>query len=178
MRSPSSIGSAIGASRRFHARLLLLLGGCLFWLTAWVTVSAAQLQLESVLGDASLSDRAGTFARADIVRPFVFPADHGPHERFRSEWWYLTMSLENADGALFGVQFTTFRQALRADGAAAATSAGPIPRNQPRNQSWKQSGNQLYLAHLAVTEVKRAKQVFCLIARIRMDITTIDEDIV
>ena len=148
-RFPSSAGRATGASRRFHAQLLLLLAGSLFWETAWVTASAAQLQLESVLGDASLVGRSGTFARAEIVRPFVFPSDHGPHERFRSEWWYLTMSLESADGARFGVQFTTFRQALRADGAAGATSAGP----SSLNQSWNQSGNQLYLAHLAVTDV-------------------------
>ena len=138
MRSSSSASGAIGASRRGHAQLLLLLGGSL----AWMTASAAQLQLESVLGDSSLSGRAGSFARAETVRPFVFPSDHGPHERFRSEWWYLTMSLERADGALFGVQFTTFRQALRADGAAGAASTGP----------W--SGNQLYLAHLAVTDVE------------------------
>ncbi len=148
-RFPSAAGGTMGASRRFHARLLLLLGGGLFWVSAWVTASAAQLQLESVLGDASLSDPAGTFARADIVRPFVFPLDHGPHERFRSEWWYLTMSLENADGARFGVQFTTFRQALRAEGESGATSAGP----SSLNQSWNQSGSQLYLAHMAVTDV-------------------------
>lgn len=44
--------------------------------------------------------------------PIVFPKDHGPHERFRTEWWYLTANLHDADGANYGVQWTLFRHAL------------------------------------------------------------------
>jgi predicted secreted hydrolase len=95
--------------------------------------AASQLRLGTVLGQA---DDAG-FARAEAPREFRFPADHGPHPRYRSEWWYLTASLETADGEAFGVQFTLFRQALR----AAPVIGGP----------WDAS--QIYLAHLAVTDV-------------------------
>jgi len=34
---------------------------------------------------------------------FEFPADHGPHPDFRIEWWYLTSSLQDADGTRYGV---------------------------------------------------------------------------
>lgn len=92
-----------------------------------------QLRLESVLG----ATEADGFARADVVRPFEFPDDHGPHEDFRSEWWYLTVNLRDADGAAFGVQFTAFRQAT-------APPGGPA-------EDW--ATRQVYLAHLAVTDV-------------------------
>ena len=141
----SSANSSPRLSRRFCAHLLALMGASL----AGVTVSAAQLQLESVLGDSAPSGRAGSFARAETARTFVFPADHGPHERFRSEWWYLTMSLESADGALFGVQFTAFRQALGAGASAGASAAA----SENRLSAGPWAGNQLYLAHLAVTDV-------------------------
>jgi predicted secreted hydrolase len=109
-------------------------GLAIVWLVVLaLPASAAQLRLGSVLGDGG----AEGFARAEEVRPFEFPADHGPHPRFRSEWWYLTASLETPDGAAYGVQFTVFRQALRPQ----PVFTGP----------WDAS--QLYLAHLALTDV-------------------------
>jgi predicted secreted hydrolase len=94
---------------------------------------SAALGLESVLGEAG----GAAFARAERIRPFAFPADHGPHERFRSEWWYMTATLHDASDAPFGVQFTVFRQAT----TAAVPDANP----------WAPS--QVYLAHFAVTDV-------------------------
>src|SRR5690606_15789444 len=94
---------------------------------------AAQLRLGSVLGEGE----AAGFARAEAPRAFEFPADHGPHPAYRSEWWYLTASLRSAGGEAFGVQFTLFRQALR----PAPLFGGP----------W--DATQIYLAHLAVTDV-------------------------
>jgi len=95
--------------------------------------SAAQLRLGSVLGETELED----FARAREPRPFEFPRDHGPHPEYRSEWWYVTASLESDSGERFGVQFTLFRQALSPQPAV----PGP----------WDAS--QIYLGHLAVTDV-------------------------
>jgi predicted secreted hydrolase len=110
------------------------------WLVALVLsvaadgVPAAQLRLDAVLGQ---TDMTG-FARAERVRPFEFPRDHGPHERYRSEWWYLTVNVQDdATGAVFGVQFTVFRQAT----TPAPVDAGP----------W--TPNQVYLAHFAVSDV-------------------------
>ena len=56
-------------------------------------------------------------ARADApvypeVRPgatFQFPADHGAHPDFRTEWWYVTGWLDTADGRHLGFQVTFFR---------------------------------------------------------------------
>jgi predicted secreted hydrolase len=98
---------------------------------------AAQLRLDAVLG--AVED-AG-FARAEAVRAFRFPEDHGPHPRYRSEWWYLTVNARNAAGEEFGVQFTVFRQGTR---------SAP-----PGDNPWEP--DQLYLAHFAVTDVARGR---------------------
>ena len=123
---------------RARARSLLLL------LCLPLAASAAPLRLESVLGEPAAGDGAAhEFARAEGVRPFVFPEDHGPHPRFRSEWWYLTVNLEDTTGAWYGVQFTAFRQALRPDDAASSP--------------W--SVSQLYLGHLALTDVSGGRHL-------------------
>lgn len=77
------------------------------------------------------------FARATGPRRFVFPADHGSHPRFRTEWWYFTGNVDTADRARFGFELTFFRVAL-APGAPQGTSG------------WR--SNQLWMAHLAITD--------------------------
>ena len=91
------------------------------------------------IGDVLGSGPAGAeFARANNPRVFEFPADHGAHPEFRSEWWYLTLALQDGDGREFGVQFTIFRQALFPGG--------------PANDPWR--NGQAYLGHFAVTDVE------------------------
>ncbi len=54
------------------------------------------------------------------VRPGVtlaFPADHGAHPDFRTEWWYVTGWLETEDGRELGFQVTFFRSRPEADPA-------------------------------------------------------------
>ncbi len=101
------------------------------------TPKIGQLRLGAVLGGANSEG----FEGAERVRSFVFPADHGPHDRFRSEWWYLTVILANEFGAEFGVQFTVFRQALKA--GTQADNPWRIP--------------QVYMAHAAVTAVREQR---------------------
>ncbi len=93
------------------------------------------------VADALAGDTTG-YARADRVRPFAFPADHGPHEAFKTEWWYVTGNLRATDGSgrRFGVQFTVFRSALAPDTAQAA-----------RASAW--ATTQLYMAHVALGDV-------------------------
>lgn len=62
-----------------------------------------------------------------------FPQDHGPHNDFRIEWWYVTANLKGSDGRDYGVQWTLFRSAL-APGEASG---------------W--SSPQIWMAHAAVT---------------------------
>lgn len=42
-------------------------------------------------------------------RPLRFPADHGAHPEYRTEWWYVTGWLEDAAGRARGFQVTFFR---------------------------------------------------------------------
>lgn len=42
-------------------------------------------------------------------RELSFPRDHGAHPDFRTEWWYVTGWLEDADGQARGFQVTFFR---------------------------------------------------------------------
>ena len=54
-----------------------------------------------------------------VVRPGVtlrFPADHGAHPRFRTEWWYVTGCLRTAAGEDLGFQVTFFRTRPPVDG--------------------------------------------------------------
>jgi predicted secreted hydrolase len=87
-------------------------------------------------GFAGLGNEAASFTPVVPGREFSFPADHGPHDGFRIEWWYVTANLKDDQGREFGVQWTLFRSALNASpevpgwenqtiwlGHAAATSA-------------------------------------------------------
>ncbi len=79
------------------------------------------------------------YARAEGPREFAFPADHGPHPAFRTEWWYYTGHLRARDGREFGFQLTFFRTAL---------TPAPARRESP----W--AAHQLYMAHFALTDVR------------------------
>ncbi len=50
------------------------------------------------------------FARAVDPIEFSFPADHGSHGEYQTEWWYYTGNLSGENGADFGFQLTFFRQ--------------------------------------------------------------------
>lgn len=80
----------------------------------------------------------GGFSRADAPRRFSFPADHGPHPGFRTEWWYFTGNLKSGQGREFGYQLTFFRVALKPGPAA-------------RSSRW--GANEVFMAHFAVTDV-------------------------
>jgi predicted secreted hydrolase len=78
------------------------------------------------------------FARATAPRALQFPADHGPHPDFRSEWWYYTGNVATGDGRRFAFQLTFFRFAL-------------TPQPPARASAW--ASNQIYMAHFAVTDI-------------------------
>jgi predicted secreted hydrolase len=80
------------------------------------------------------------FARATKVRRFVFPDDHGPHERFRTEWWYFTGNLQSPAGDEFGFQLTFFRHAL-------------APESPARRSPW--ATRHVWFAHFALGDGKR-----------------------
>lgn len=99
------------------------------------TSAGSGLSLVETLGGV---DTTG-YARADRQRDFVFPADHGPHPAFRTEWWYVTGNVTAMDGRRFGFQFTIFRSAL-----------APSPPGGP--SAW--ATNQAFMGHFALTDVE------------------------
>ena len=103
----------------------------------WPTGSRPRIEATVAVREALASDSAG-FARALAPRPLSFPADHGPHPDFRTEWWYYTGNLRTAAGRHFGFQLTFFRIAL-------------APGVVVRASGW--ATRQFYIAHFAVTDV-------------------------
>ncbi|MDU9032704.1 lipocalin-like domain-containing protein [Pseudomonas corrugata] len=106
---------------RIGLMLLALLGGC-------------DNPPESQKGFAGLGGEAVAFAPVVPGRVFGFPADHGVHQGYRIEWWYVTANLKDAEGREFGVQWTLFRNAL----------SGGSQADGWRNQT-------IWLGHAAVT---------------------------
>ena len=78
------------------------------------------------------------YSRALEARTFNFPEDHGPHESFRTEWWYVTGNLNSEDGDPFGFQFTIFRNSLS-------------PSRSNGTSAW--NTNQAYMGHFALTDI-------------------------
>ncbi|WP_316195097.1 lipocalin-like domain-containing protein [Bradyrhizobium sp. SZCCHNRI3052] len=91
-------------------------------------------RLAHAQGFAGLSDSADGFAPVTPGRAFGFPADHGPHDDFRIEWWYVTANLSDSSGKAYGLQWTLFRSAAR-----------PGPQGEGFDNQ------QLWMAHAAVT---------------------------
>lgn len=95
---------------------------------------AASLSVASAL---QTTDDRG-YDRAFAPREFHFPADHGPHPWFRTEWWYYTGNLSTRQGRRLGFQLTFFRSAL-------------APHATARASAWATS--QAWLAHFTVSDV-------------------------
>lgn len=73
-------------------------------------------------------------------RTWQFPADHGAHPDYKTEWWYFVGHLQSETGETFGYQLSFFRAALR--------------RPDPQARSaW--SLHTVYFAHLAVSDPAR-----------------------
>ncbi|WP_296051009.1 lipocalin-like domain-containing protein [uncultured Alteromonas sp.] len=53
--------------------------------------------------------KANNQATVSSEQPVSLPADHGPHNGYQIEWWYLTLLLENDAGEPFNYQFTLFK---------------------------------------------------------------------
>ncbi|MBI6630473.1 lipocalin-like domain-containing protein [Pontibaca salina] len=84
-------------------------------------------------GFAGLGTTADGFAIPQRGTALSFPRDHGPHPKYRIEWWYLTATLQGEDGRDYGIQWTLFRSSL-------------APRD---GQGWETP--QLWMAHAALT---------------------------
>ena len=72
-----------------------------------------------------------------------FPADHGAHPDYRTEWWYYTGNLETEEGRPFGIQLTIFRRQISPPDAR---KTWPDPPSGWRTQ-------QVYLGHAALSDI-------------------------
>jgi len=80
-----------------------------------------------------LGSTAEGFANPKPNTNFNFPLDHGPHNNYRVEWWYLTANLSGEDQTPYGIQWTLFRTA----------------RSPDEENGWL--SNQIWFAHAAIT---------------------------
>ncbi|WP_442915649.1 lipocalin-like domain-containing protein [Marinobacter sp. C2H3] len=84
---------------------------------------------------------AGGFLQPGPDTGLRFPADFGPHPRYRVEWWYLTANLTTAEGEPLGVQWTQFRQGFR----PRSPDQAPPPADQwPLEAAWMAHGAVSY----------------------------------
>jgi predicted secreted hydrolase len=87
---------------------------------------------------ATSAAQAPSITYSDVTpgRAFAFPADHGAHPDFRTEWWYVTGNLRTQTGTDLGFQITFFRTR---------------PRVDPRNPS-AFAAKQIMFAHVALSD--------------------------
>ncbi len=122
--------------------IFVVVAGLLGLGTYWLTVHSDEANLQSSVSvaEAMAGDTTG-YRRATEVRPFTFPADHGPHPGYKTEWWYVTGNLTGPDAQPYGYELTIFRIALTPPDA---------PLDSTTASDWRT--NQLYMAHFAVTD--------------------------
>ena len=84
---------------------------------------------------------APSYAPVTAGQQLVFPADHGSHPQFRTEWWYVTGWLTTERGESLGFQVTFFRTK---------------PDIDEKNPS-AFAPHQLLIAHCAISDPKRGR---------------------
>ena len=94
------------------------------------------------VSDVLRGDPAQAYTRVDKPREFIFPADHGPHDEYRTEWWYFTGNINDGRKHHFGYQLTFFRFRPKAE-----ETRGP--------SRWRPE--QFYMAHFALTDINNEK---------------------
>jgi len=84
------------------------------------------------------------FKRAVPGRTFSFPRDHFSHPEFKTEWWYYSGHLQSrsSEKESYGYQLTFFRTGFK---------------HETKNQKSKWSIQDLYFAHLAITDEYNGK---------------------
>lgn len=80
--------------------------------------------------------------RVTSPRVWEFPRDHGAHREFKTEWWYFTGNLADAQGRSFGYQLTIFRQGLQFT---------------PEQKESRWAIRDFYFGHFAVSDLSTKK---------------------
>ena len=97
--------------------------------------------------------------KADPDYRMSFPQDHGTHDQFDIEWWYLTANLQDEAGDPYGLQWTLFRfknprpRSSQTEGSNSSSSLknSPVTLNESTvslNKKWH--NDQIYMAHASI----------------------------
>ena len=97
--------------------------------------------------------------KADPDYRMSFPQDHGTHDQFDIEWWYLTANLQDEAGDPYGLQWTLFRfknsrpKSSQAEGNNSSSSLknSPVTLNESTvslDKKWH--NDQIYMAHASI----------------------------
>ncbi|MEN3371183.1 MAG: hypothetical protein V7609_3326 [Verrucomicrobiota bacterium] len=78
---------------------------------------------------------------------YEFPRDHRAHRDFKTEWWYFTGNVFDAEGHRFGYELTFFRQGIR-----------PLAERDPKSSRF--IVDDLKFAHFALTDVSGQRFLF------------------
>ena len=127
LAAPIARRLALPVLRRLAARFARTGAAPLAWLPPTAGVRAA---------DSTGPAPGRPFAAVVPGRRLTFPADHGAHPDFRTEWWYIT-GWADVDGVETGIQITFFR-----------SGTGHSDANPSRF-----APSQLLLAHAALARV-------------------------
>jgi predicted secreted hydrolase len=95
----------------------------------------------------AISASAADWRTAQPGWQYAFPRDHHAHIEFKTEWWYFTGNLGDAQGRRFGYELTFFRHGIRP------------PAERDPNASRFIVGD-LKFAHFAVTDAAGQKFYF------------------
>lgn len=107
-------------------------------------IEPAGPESSAAVGDLMTTTELAGYERALEPRPLEFPRDHANHPRFKTEWWYFTGNLADAQNRAFGFQLTFFRFALAPE--------------QPRTDSpWR--SHQAWMGHFALTDAANGEFV-------------------
>ena len=97
--------------------------------------------------------------KADPDYRMSFPQDHGTHDQFDIEWWYLTANLQDEAGDPYGLQWTLFRfknprpRSSQTEGSNSSSSLknSPVTLNESTvslDKKWH--NDQIYMAHASI----------------------------
>ena len=123
--------------------LLCFLGAVLF--AGACSMDAPEAPSSLSLGPALGGEVNSDFLHATEPTEFKFPKDHGAHDGYRNEWWYITGNLQTEQGRVFGYQFTLFRVALMPD------------LSKKRLSRW--AASHVWMAHVALTDPERGQHI-------------------
>src|SRR5256714_6208650 len=97
-------------------------------------------RLQIFLAGVLAVNAAAEWKNAEPGWRYEFPRDHHAHRKFKTEWWYFTGNVFDAEGRRFGYELTFFRHGIQ-----------PVAERDPNASRF--IVDDLKFAHFAITDV-------------------------